>query len=112
MKTVGRMATYLPGYGDLQVRTNGWDTAVLERFRADPLVAGFRGGIDVHSTPEQLEHIATLIPEDWLAASATGSPEQCAEAVRGQLALGCDGVILHGATPGELRPIVDAYRAP
>jgi alkanesulfonate monooxygenase SsuD/methylene tetrahydromethanopterin reductase-like flavin-dependent oxidoreductase (luciferase family) len=112
MKTVGRMATYLQGYGDLLVRTNGWDTAVLERFRADPLVAGFRGGIDVHATPEQLEHIATLIPEDWLAASATGSPEQCAEAVRGQLALGCDGVILHGATPGELRPIVDAYRAP
>ena len=29
MKTVGRLATYLQGYGDLLVRTNGWDPAVL-----------------------------------------------------------------------------------
>jgi hypothetical protein len=44
-----------------------------------------------------------------LAASATGTPEQCAAAVRGQLSLGADGVILHGATPNELSPIVEAY---
>jgi alkanesulfonate monooxygenase SsuD/methylene tetrahydromethanopterin reductase-like flavin-dependent oxidoreductase (luciferase family) len=105
------MATYLQGYGDLLVRTNGWDPAVLKRFRADELVSTFRGGIDVHATTEQLEHIAELIPEDWLANSATGSPEQCVAAVRHQLALGCDGVILHGATPTELAPIVEAYRA-
>ena len=37
-KTVGRLATYLQGYGDLLVRTNGWDPAVLERFRADERV--------------------------------------------------------------------------
>ena len=42
---------------------------------------------------------------------AAGSPEQCAAAVRNQLALGCDGVILHGATPHELAPVVEAYRA-
>ncbi|MEZ5217670.1 MAG: TIGR03857 family LLM class F420-dependent oxidoreductase [Ilumatobacteraceae bacterium] len=42
-KTVGRMATYLQGYGDLMVSTNRWDPAVLTRFRADPFVAGFRG---------------------------------------------------------------------
>lgn len=111
MKSVGRMATYLQGYGDLLVKTNGWDPAVLDRFRADPMVATFRGGIDMHATTGQLEHIATLIPEDWLRHSATGSPEQCVEAIRGQFALGCDGVILHGATPDELRPILAAYRA-
>ena len=37
-KTVGRLATYLQGYGDLLVRTNGWDPEVLARFRADPVV--------------------------------------------------------------------------
>ena len=111
MKSVGRMATYLQAYGDLLVRTNRWDPAVLERFRADELVSTFRGGIDVHATSEQLEHIATLIPEEWLAPSATGSPEQCADAIHGQQALGCDGVILHGASPQELEPIVAAYRA-
>ena len=59
----------------------------------------------------QLEHIASLLPDEWLAPSATGTPEQCAAAVRGQLNLGADGVILHGATPNELSPIVEAYRA-
>ena len=42
--------------------------------------------------------------------AATGSPEQCVEKIRGQLDLGCDGVILHGASPTELAPVVDAYR--
>lgn len=109
-KTVGRLATYLQGYGDLLVATNGWDPAPLARFRADDVVAGVRGGIDGTATVEELEHIATLIPKDWLAPSATGSPEQCADAVLGQLALGCDAVILHGATPTELAPVLDAYR--
>ena len=111
MKTVGRLASYLQGYGDLMVRTNGWDPAVLDRFRSDETVAGFVGGIDANATTAQLEHLATLIPDEWLAPSATGTPEQCAETVRGQLAMGCDGVILHGATPSELEPIVAAYRA-
>jgi probable F420-dependent oxidoreductase len=111
-KSVGRLATYLQGYGDLLVRTNGWDPTVLERFRADPVVTGIRGAIDGVATTEQLEHIATLLPDEWLAPSATGSPEQCAAAVRHQFELGCDRVILHGATPAELAPVVEAYRAP
>jgi probable F420-dependent oxidoreductase len=110
-KTVGRLATYLQAYGDLMVRTNGWDPAVLAAFRADPLVADFRGAIDARATTEQLEHIATLLPDEWLAPSATGSPEDCVGAIRGQLELGADAVILHGASPSELAPIVAAYRA-
>ena len=111
MKTVGRMATYLQGYGDLLVRTNRWDPAVLDRFRADEVVSTFMGGIDQSATTEQLEHIAELIPEPWLAPAATGSPGRCVDAIQGQLDLGCDGVILHGATPAELAPILEAYRA-
>jgi probable F420-dependent oxidoreductase len=110
-KTVGRLATYLQGYGDLLVGTNGWDPTVLERFRADPVVGGIRGAIDGVATTEQLEHIATLLPDEWLAPSATGSPEQCVTAIRHQMELGCDRVILHGATPTELAPVVEAYRA-
>jgi probable F420-dependent oxidoreductase len=110
-KTVGRLATYLQAYGDLMVRTNGWDPAVLERFRADPFVAGFRGALDGKATTAELEHVATLIPEEWLAPAATGSPEQCAAAVRRQLDLGADAVILHGASPSDLAPVVAAYRA-
>ena len=108
-KTVGRLATYLQGYGDLLVRTNNWDSAVLDRFRADAMVAAFHGAIDGTATTDQLEHIATLIPDEWLAAAATGSPQQCVTAVRNQFTIGCDRVILHGATPTELAPILAQY---
>lgn len=109
-KTVGRMATYLQAYGDLMVSTNRWDPAVLERFRSDEFVRTFRGALDASATAEQLEHVAGLIPEEWLAAAATGSPEQCVAKIQGQFELGCDGVILHGASPAELAPIVECYR--
>jgi probable F420-dependent oxidoreductase len=109
-KSVGRLGTYLQGYGDLLVRTNRWDPEVLRRFLTDPVMAGVGGALDAVGTPDQLAHAATLIPPEWLAASATGSPTACVDAVRNQLALGCDGVILHGCTPQELRPVIDAYR--
>jgi probable F420-dependent oxidoreductase len=108
-KTVGRLATYLQAYGDLMVRTNNWDPAVLAAFRADSFVASFRGALDGKATTEQLEHVATLIPEEWLAPAGYGTPEQCAAAVARQMELGADGVILHGAAPRELAPIVEAY---
>jgi probable F420-dependent oxidoreductase len=109
-KTVGRMATYLQGYGDLMVRTNGWDPALLARFRADPTVGQFLSAIDANATTAQLEAIAEVVPDEWLAPSATGSAGQCAAAVAAQFDLGVDGVIMHGCTPDELAPVVDAYR--
>ncbi|MGP4028781.1 TIGR03857 family LLM class F420-dependent oxidoreductase [Actinomadura sp. 3N407] len=109
-KLVGRLATYLQGYGDLLVRVNGWDPAVLARFRADDLVTGYPGAFDAIGTTDDLLHVAGLIPDKWLAASATGSPDQCAARVLDQFTAGADGVILHGAAPAELAPILDAYR--
>ncbi len=109
-KLVGRLATYLQGYGDLLVRVNGWDPAVLATFRADELVSAFGGALDATGTPDQLQHVATLLPNEWLAASATGSPSACAARVLDQFDAGADGVILHGATPDELAPVVAAYR--
>ena len=109
-KTVARLATYLQGYGDLMVRTNNWDPAVLQRFRADPVVQSVGGGIDHKAAPEQIEHIATLIPDEWLEPAATGSPQQCVDRIRAEFGHGADAVILHGATPDELDPVVAAYR--
>lgn len=106
----GRMATYLQAYGDALVAMNGWDPAPLERFRADEVVRSVSGAIDAVGTPEQLEHIAGLLPEEWLPA-AVGSAAHCASRVLDQLAAGADGVILHGSSPAELGPVVDAYRA-
>jgi probable F420-dependent oxidoreductase len=108
MKTVGRLGTYLQGYGDLLVRTNGWDPAVLRRFLDDDVVKSVPG-LDTAATTEQLEHVAALIPDEWLAPSATGNAQRCVAAVRNQFALGCDGVIMHGCSPDELRPIIEVF---
>jgi hypothetical protein len=83
---------------------------VLERFLADPVVASV-AGLDIVGTVDQLEHAATLLPDEWLAPAATGTPAEQAAAVRHQLDLGCDGVILHGCSPGELEPVVRAWEA-
>jgi 5,10-methylenetetrahydromethanopterin reductase len=110
-KLVGRLATYLTGYGDLLVAVNGWDPAVLTRFREDDVVRSVPGAIDAKADREQLAHIATLLPEEWLAASATGQPERCARRIIDQFDAGATDVILHGATPAELEPVLPAYQA-
>jgi 5,10-methylenetetrahydromethanopterin reductase len=110
-KTVGRLASYLRGYGDVLVTANGWDPGVLATFRADPFVQGFRGAFDAKASTADLEYLATLLPAEWMAAAATGTPEQCSSTILRQFELGADSVILHGATPTELEPILPAYRA-
>ena len=50
---------------------------MLQRFREDSVVTSIPGGIDHKATAEQIEHIATLIPDEWLEPSATGSAQQC-----------------------------------
>jgi probable F420-dependent oxidoreductase len=115
-KTVGRLATYLQAYGDLMVSVNRWDPEALQRFRADAVVQTYSEGgrmrvIDSPRTPvADLEHLATVLPAEWLDAAALGSPEHCAGVVRRQLDLGADGVIMHGAAPADLAPVVTAYR--
>ena len=100
----------MQGYGDVLVTANGWDPEVLARFRSDEFVTSFGGAFDAIGTTEDLERVATLLPEEWLDAAATGTATQCAERVAAQFDLGADGVVLHGATPAELDPVVRAYR--
>ncbi|NLU84212.1 TIGR03857 family LLM class F420-dependent oxidoreductase [Rhodococcus sp. HNM0569] len=108
-KLTGRLATYLQGYGDVLVAANGWDRAVLARFRDDPVVRGVAGAIDAVATPDELAHVRALLPEEWLAASATGTAYACAEGIGRQLELGADSVVAHGVTPTELAPVADAW---
>jgi probable F420-dependent oxidoreductase len=110
-KLVGRLATYLQGYGGALVRANHWDLADLERFRQDPVVRGHAGAFDAVGTVEDLSHLRDrVLPAAWLAASATGSPATCAARILDQLDAGADSVILHGATPDELAPVLDAWQ--
>lgn len=111
-KLVGRLATYLQGYGQVLVKANGWDPAVLEAFRNHPLVQGYPGAFDAIGTTEELARLRDeVIPDEWLAASATGDAAQCAKRIQDQLDAGADSVILHGATPDELAPVLEAWRA-
>ncbi|WP_374413568.1 TIGR03857 family LLM class F420-dependent oxidoreductase [Novosphingobium colocasiae] len=110
-KSVGRLATYLQVYGDLLAEVNRWDTTILQRFRESAVMQEIKGWVDAVATPEQIDRIADLLPQEWLEASASGSPEQCAKKILGQFDLGVDSVILHGATPQELEPILPAYAA-
>jgi hypothetical protein len=103
------MATYMQVYGDALVAINEWDPAVLQRFQADEVVRSMPGAIDAVATLDQLEHIAGLIPDEWLPA-AVGTGEQCAARVIDQFDAGADGVILHGASPAQLAGVLDAYR--
>ncbi|WP_435742254.1 TIGR03857 family LLM class F420-dependent oxidoreductase [Nocardioides sp. SYSU DS0663] len=111
-KLVGRLATYLQGYGDVLVAANRWDPDVLARFRAHPLVVGYPGAFDAIGTVEELTRLKDeVLPAEWLAASATGTAAACADRINDQLAAGADSVVLHGATPTELAPVLAAYRA-
>ena len=78
-KLVGRLATYLQGYGDLLVRERlgpGGARGVPGRRGR----AGVGGALDAIATPDELRHVATLLPDEWLAASATGTAAECAAA--------------------------------
>lgn len=110
-KLVGRLATYLQGYGEVLVRANGWSLADLQRFRDHPLVQGYPGAFDAIGTVEDLRRLREeAIPAAWLEAAATGSAGQCARRIQDQLDAGADSVVLHGATPVELAPVVRAWQ--
>lgn len=106
----GRLATYLQGYPEPLMAVNGWAAGDLDRVRATQAFTGARGPIDATAQPDELAELAAAIPAGWIADSATGSTTECAKAVARQFDLGVDSVILHGATPTELAPVVEAYR--
>ena len=105
-KLAGRLATYLTGYGNVLVRVNGWDPAGLEAFRADERLASFSGALDATDDLDLLRHARDVLPDEWLATAAVGSAAHCADRIEGQLGLGVDSVVLHGATPDELAPVL------
>lgn len=110
---VGRLVTYFQAYGDVLVAVNGWDPARWEKLKTSEVfieACGAGGAIDATASDETLLRIAELVPPAWLEASAHGSADQAAGIIARELELGCDSVILHGAEPGEIAPMVAAYR--
>ncbi|MET9199431.1 TIGR03857 family LLM class F420-dependent oxidoreductase [Gordonia sp. NPDC003585] len=106
----GRLATYLQGYPGPLMAANGWSDADLERVRATAAFTNARGPIDATATVDELAELADAIPDAWVSDSAIGDAHGAARSVAAQFDLDVDSVILHGATPTELTPVVDAYR--
>ncbi|MEU7019970.1 TIGR03857 family LLM class F420-dependent oxidoreductase [Streptomyces sp. NPDC046203] len=110
----GRAVGYLHPvpHGDRIARLNGWDPSVLERLRAHPQLSSLGQALaDETYRPDELAGPARLVPDDWLTAStALGSPADCARRLAAYLDAGADELILHGAPPGRLAPVVGAFR--
>ncbi len=111
---VGRLVTYFQAYGDTLVSVNGWDPGAWQRLKTSDLfveASGAGGAIDATASTETLQRLGEMVPSEWLDASAHGRPEEAAATIVRELELGCHSVILHGAEPQEIAPMVAAYRA-
>lgn len=110
---VRRMTTYLqiPGYGELIVKANGWDPAVLDRLRAHPVLDG-RIADATEFTDDELRTLRDVYPESWLRdGNAAGSVAHCAQRIVDQFDAGAAGVVLHASSPDQMRALLDAYAA-
>ena len=79
-----------------------------EKQRSACIVVGVFEPRRLSGTAEQLDEISALIPKEWLPA-ASGSAEECALGWKNQLDNGADGVVIHGSTPDEFAPVINAY---
>jgi probable F420-dependent oxidoreductase len=110
---VGRLVTYFQAYGDVLVSVNGWDPGAWEKLKTSDLfieASGAGGAIDATASTETLLRLGEMVPDEWLDASAHGSSSNAAQTIARELELGCHSVILHGAEPHEIGPMVSAYR--
>jgi 5,10-methylenetetrahydromethanopterin reductase len=110
---VGRLVTYFQAYGDTLVSVNGWDPGAWEKLKTSELfieASSAGGAIDATASTETLLRLGEMVPSEWLDASSHGAPEDAAATIVRELELGCHSVILHGAEPSEIAPMVAAYR--
>ena len=111
-KLVGRLATYLQGYGEVLVRANGWD---LGGARAVPRRRRWCRATPAPSTPSAPSRSSPTCATTCCPPSGSRRPRparaaECAARIQDQLDAGADSVVLHGATPTELAPVLAAWR--
>lgn len=110
----GRAITYLqaPGFGEVMIKTNGWDPAVLDKIRNHPQMATLKGkNADQSFTREQLVEVSRVLPQSWIDdGAAVGTAAQCAEKLCQFLDAGADEILLHGSAPKSMGPLTDELR--
>jgi 5,10-methylenetetrahydromethanopterin reductase len=109
-----RALTYLQvkGLGELLLRQNHWDAAKLEPARNHPLFTGMRTAAAEQSFHRsQMVDAASLLPEEWIRSSAgIGTPDEIVALLRRYFEAGVDEVVLHGSSPAQNAPVLDAWR--
>ena len=94
------------------VATNGWDEAPLDALAETGLARLEYGSGNLQETRRLMAEAVSLLPPDWLTTgAATGSVDQCVARLREYLDAGVDYILLHGTTPDQQGPLVDAMRA-
>jgi probable F420-dependent oxidoreductase len=117
---VRRMNTYMyfPFFVDALCRFNGWDPAkaaeVTAKLKAIDASAQSAGGTlgDEHTSRDLdvLREMYAAYPQEWIhQGNAVGDREHCARETRARLDAGADGVVLHGSTPQDLAPLLEAW---
>jgi 5,10-methylenetetrahydromethanopterin reductase len=110
-----RALTYLQmsESGEVLMARNRWDPADLRYVREHPMFQGLRTGVaDQQFHRSQLVEAARRLPTSWIEPNAAiGTPAQCAARIREFVDLGVDEICLHGASPAQLTPVVEAWRA-
>lgn len=105
-----RAVTYfqIPGYGESLTTANGWDPAPLSKLRSHPFFGGKSTIADYQHTRYELVDVARdCMPANWIqTAAAIGPAARCADRLTEYLAAGVDELVLHGATPELLGPLV------
>jgi alkanesulfonate monooxygenase SsuD/methylene tetrahydromethanopterin reductase-like flavin-dependent oxidoreductase (luciferase family) len=108
----GRAVTYfqVPEMAKNTIAANGWDPDVFEPLQSHPMFAGVRSV--EHFRREQLVEVSRLIPREiLLSGSAVGTAAECAAGLEQFFDAGADEIVLHGATPDQCGPLIEAFRA-
>jgi alkanesulfonate monooxygenase SsuD/methylene tetrahydromethanopterin reductase-like flavin-dependent oxidoreductase (luciferase family) len=76
------------------------------------MLENLRGAADSVFTKDELGEVSSALPQEWLAdAAAVGSAAVCAARLRQYLAAGADEILVHGAVPDLLGPVLQHLRA-
>jgi probable F420-dependent oxidoreductase len=93
------------------VSTNGWDEAPLDAMAETGLARLEYGSGDMQETRRLMAEAVSLLPPEWLTTgAATGSVAQCVARLKEYLDVGVDYILLHGTTPDQQGPLVEAMR--
>jgi probable F420-dependent oxidoreductase len=110
-----RALTYLQvkGLGELLLRQNRWDAEKLRPAREHPMFTGMRTAAAEQSYHRnQMIDAARLLPEEWIRSSAgIGTPGEIVKLLRRYFEAGVDEICLHGSSPAQNAPVLDAWRA-